>query len=355
MDDAEEEEDEAAGAGAIPELGGENRDDARGHEGRGVVGVEEGNREQVHVEGAGEGGGGGGNEATVTNARCILKELESNYDRDRRRLQWHLNACVRRENLGNVHPTLMGSSQDLRAVEDRLKELVLLPLRFPHLFQARMLHGRRTLLLYGHKGTGKTQMMREFLAADICCELLCVSAANLLFTAVACGLDGRKLMRGVIERAREAVPCVLCVEDIELLGSSRALTEAVGRVRGLGDEDCVKIHEPLFVASRNMKTELLVSMDEIQRFVVRCFFPMPAAEERVAILMRGLEGVPHQLNHKDLREIGNMTVRFSRGDMAVLADEAQGQMKALSYMSAQITDEDVGRMIQWNDDFGPLA
>ena len=162
-----------------------------------------------------------------------------------------------------------------------------------------------------------------------------VSAASVVDLVTRGVVSESDLIRGLVARAIDSAPCVLCMTDVEVFGGGTH-----------------QLEEPTQSVLRRVKAELMVHMESLRRhqhivifvgvtsrpwlldgplrrrFGARLHCPTPTPEERVAVLLAALEGVQHALDRRDLSRISEMTSLFSRADMVSLGDEAQAHVSA---------------------------
>ncbi|KAK7008090.1 AAA-domain-containing protein [Favolaschia claudopus] len=146
----------------------------------------------------------------------------------------------------------------LEAAKMSLKEAVILPLKFPHLFSG-MRKPWRGILLYGPPGTGKS-----YLAKAVATEAKST------------------LVKHLFQMAREMKPAIIFIDEIDSMTGAR----------GDGDSD----------ASRRLKTEFLVQMDGV-------------AHDNKNVLVIGATNIPWQIDLSIKR-------RYSGADIQIVVQDA---------------------------------
>jgi katanin p60 ATPase-containing subunit A1 len=210
---------------------------------------------------------------------------------------------------------------ELDAAKRLLKEAVVMPTKYPQLFQG-LVRPWKGILLFGPPGTGKT-MLAKAVATECHTTFFNMSASTLVSKWRG---DSEKLVRMLFDLAVHFAPSTIFLDELDAMLSARG---------GGGQE-----HE----ATRRMKTEFLVQMDGLSKrrngdivFVLaasnlpwdldsavlrrlekRIFVPLPSIRGREILLRQNL---PHVAPGFDFEKIAGMLQGFSGADVDILCRE----------------------------------
>lgn len=161
----------------------------------------------------------------------LLKPLPE-YPGDLKELAITIHRDICQANPGVHFQDIVGLTQAKRL----LKEAVLMPLKYPHLFTG-LLEPWKGVLLFGPPGTGKT-MLAKAVATECRTTFFNISASSIVSKWRG---DSEKLVRVLFELSRYYEPSTIFIDEIDSIMSQRDTGEHEG--------------------SRRMKTELLVQLD----------------------------------------------------------------------------------------------
>ncbi|ODV95365.1 hypothetical protein PACTADRAFT_50099 [Pachysolen tannophilus NRRL Y-2460] len=209
----------------------------------------------------------------------------------------------------------------LEAAKDALKEAVILPVKFPHLFT-----GKRKptsgILLYGPPGTGKSYLAKA-VATEANSTFFSVSSSDLVSKWMG---ESERLVKQLFNMARENKPSIIFIDEIDAICSAR------------GEEDSE--------SSRRIKTEILIQMQGVgndssgvlvlgatnlpwnidsavrRRFEKRIYIPLPDVEARTDLFKLNIGNTPCKLEPHDYKILAEMTQGYSGHDVAVSVRDA---------------------------------
>ncbi|MGW5052620.1 ATP-binding protein [Actinokineospora sp. NPDC004072] len=207
----------------------------------------------------------------------------------------------------------------LAEVKRHLHTAFLAPLRNPELAAAFGQKPGGSLLMYGPPGCGKTFIARA-IAGDLGASFLHVTLADLLSKWIG---ESEKAIRSVFRNARAAAPCVIFFDEFDALGGRRTsggggsqamrmmVTQLLEELDGVASAN----DGVYFLAATNRPWDIDSALRRPGRIDKTVLVLPPDAVARAAIIQRGLEGKPAEV---DVAAVAAATEGFSGADLAHL-------------------------------------
>ncbi|KAJ9647359.1 Vacuolar protein sorting-associated protein 4 [Coniosporium tulheliwenetii] len=209
----------------------------------------------------------------------------------------------------------------LEQAKEALKEAVILPIKFPHLFTGKR-QPWKGILLYGPPGTGKSYLAKA-VATEANSTFFSVSSSDLVSKWMG---ESERLVKQLFAMARENKPSIIFIDEIDALCGPR----------GEGESE----------ASRRIKTELLVQMDGVgkdskgvlilgatnipwqldaairRRFQRRVHISLPDLPARMKMFELAIGTTPCELKQADIKELGRLSEGYSGSDISIAVQDA---------------------------------
>lgn len=210
----------------------------------------------------------------------------------------------------------------LEGAKEALKEAVILPIKFPHLFT-----GKRTpwrgILLYGPPGTGKSFLAKAVATEANNSTFFSVSSSDLVSKWLG---ESEKLVKNLFSLARDNKPSIIFIDEVDSLCSTRSDNESESarriktqfliQMQGVGnDNDGI-----LVLGATNIPWTLDAAIR--RRFEKRIYIPLPEERARAEMFKLNLGTTPNSLTENDFRELGRISDGYSGADIAVVVRDA---------------------------------
>ncbi|KFZ01782.1 hypothetical protein V501_09804 [Pseudogymnoascus sp. VKM F-4519 (FW-2642)] len=228
----------------------------------------------------------------------------------------------------------------LEGAKEALKEAVILPIKFPHLFVGKR-QPWKGILMYGPPGTGKS-FLAKAVATEANSTFFSVSSSDLVSKWMG---ESERLVKQLFAMARENKPSIIFIDEVDALCGSR--------------------DEGQSEASRRIKTEMLVQMDGVgqdsrgvlvlgatnipwqldnairRRFQRRVHISLPDLPARTKMFELAVGTTPCDLAPADFRKLGELSEGYSGSDISVAVQDALMQPVRKIQMSTHYKKVDV--------------
>uniref|UniRef100_A0A665VTF9 vesicle-fusing ATPase n=1 Tax=Echeneis naucrates TaxID=173247 RepID=A0A665VTF9_ECHNA len=245
-------------------------------------------------------------------------ESDEEEDKEKKKFQNQLSGAIVMEKPNIKWDDVAG----LEGAKEALKEAVILPIKFPHLFT-----GKRTpwrgILLFGPPGTGKSYLAKAVATEANNSTFFSISSSDLVSKWLG---ESEKLVKNLFSLAREHKPSIIFIDEIDSLCGSRSeneseaarriKTEFLVQMQGVGNDN-----EGILVLGA---TNIPWTLDSAirRRFEKRIYIPLPEEHARSFMFKLHLGSTPNNLTEADFVTLGTKTEGYSGADISIVVRDA---------------------------------
>lgn len=209
-----------------------------------------------------------------------------------------------------------------------MKEVVILPLLYPEVFNSLSLTPPRGVLLHGHPGTGKTLVVRALIGAcsrgDRKIAYFARKGADCLGKYVG---DAERQLRLLFQVAEKSQPSIIFFDEIDGLAPCRSrrqdqthnsvVATLLSLMDGLKSRGSVVV-----IGATNRPDAVDPALRRPGRFDREIYFPLPTCEDRSAILSLHTKNWPSPVSGSLLSFVANQTVGYAGADLRSVCTQA---------------------------------
>ncbi|XP_034940304.1 vacuolar protein sorting-associated protein 4B [Chelonus insularis] len=259
-----------------------------------------------------------GDDSSKDDKKGDSEDSDTDSDPEKKKLQSRLEGAIIVE-----RPNIKWSDvAGLDVAKEALKEAVILPIRFPHLFTGKRIPWKG-ILLFGPPGTGKSFLAKAVATEANNSNFLSVSSSDLVSKWLG---ESEKLVKNLFELARQRKPSIIFIDEVDSLCASRSdnesesarriKTEFLVQMQGVGtDNDGI-----LVLGATNIPWVLDAAIR--RRFEKRIYIGLPEEHARVTMFKLHLGNTPHNLTEEDFKKLAAATEGYSGADISIIVRDA---------------------------------
>ncbi|MEM0471218.1 MAG: AAA family ATPase, partial [Candidatus Anstonellales archaeon] len=226
----------------------------------------------------------------------------------------------------------------LKKVKEELKEIIHYSLNNPEIMERFGLTPIRGVLLYGPPGTGKT-LLAKAAATEANANFIVINGPEVFSKWVG---ESEKNVREVFKKARQTAPCIIFIDEIDAIASTRSSDEAESVERKvvnalLTEMDGIKNNRRILIIGATNRIDIIdPALLRPGRFDRKIEIGIPNREERLEILKIHTQKMPLDSDVK-LEQLVDMMENYTGADISDVAREAA--MNALRANADKVKQE----------------
>jgi vacuolar protein-sorting-associated protein 4 len=211
----------------------------------------------------------------------------------------------------------------LELAKEALKEAVIVPIKFPQMFNETFTPWKG-VLLYGPPGTGKSYLAKA-IATEADATFFNVSAADLISKWVG---QSERLVKTLFRMARQRKPSIIFIDEVDSLcgardgggggsdSNARVKTQLLLEMQGVGKSETGL----LVLGATNLPWSLDIAMR--RRFEKKIYIPLPSKHARTRLFQLCVGKSRTTLAKGDFEKLADLTEGYSGADVSILTREA---------------------------------
>lgn len=239
----------------------------------------------------------------------------------------------------NVHWTDIGGLEDEKR---QLKEAVEWPIKYGKVFRRMNAVPPKGILMYGPPGTGKT-MLAKAVATESEANFISVKGPEFLSKWVG---ESEKAVRETFRKARQAAPCVIFMDEIDSIATSRGsgddshVTERVISQLLTEMDGLEGLQDVVVIAATNRPDMIDPALMRPGRFDRIVEIGMPDLEARKSILALQTSNTP-LADDVNIDELAEKTEGYTGADLSAAVNEAVMDSVRELVKNENVTDESI--------------
>ncbi len=207
---------------------------------------------------------------------------------------------------------------------DLVRELVQLPLQYPHVYRQLGISAPRGILFYGPPGSGKTHLARA-VANEVDARFFYINGPEIVGTLYG---ETEGNLRKIFAEATHHAPSVILIDEVDALAPKRGETGAHSDTRAVTQllslmDGMTRVDGVIVIGTTNRIESIDLALRRPGRFDREIFIGPPSTEGRLAILEIHSREMPlAPTTHDYLPEVARMTPGYVGADLMELCREA---------------------------------
>jgi transitional endoplasmic reticulum ATPase len=207
---------------------------------------------------------------------------------------------------------------------DLVRELVQLPLQYPHVYRQLGISAPRGILFYGPPGSGKTHLARA-VANEVDARFFYINGPEIVGTLYG---ETEGNLRKIFAEATHHAPSVILIDEVDALAPKRGETGAHSDTRAVTQllslmDGMTRVDGVIVIGTTNRIESIDLALRRPGRFDREIFIGPPSTEGRLAILEIHSREMPlSEATHDYLPQVARSTPGYVGADVMELCREA---------------------------------